>query len=76
MCTGIRDTSIRDTRIHDTDTRDTSGVMDIVAGTDIDTTGVVDDMFVDVLGGRRRDGHMAVTVAGAIIGSQASSRAT
>jgi hypothetical protein len=68
---------IRDTCIHGTDTRDMSGVMDIVAGTHTDTTGVVDDMFTGVLGGRRRDGLMAVTVAGATVtGSQASSRAT
>ena len=59
MCT-------RDSRI-----RDTPGGMDILAGTDTETTGVADDMFdhTGVHRGRRGDGHMAAGMAGGATGA-------
>lgn len=61
---------IRDICIRDTDTPDTPGAMDIAAGTDIDTTGVADDMFDHTrVGGRRGDGHMAAGTVGTPTGT-------
>ena len=58
-CTGIRGIGV-------TCTRDTSGAVDITAGTDMDTTGVADDMLdpTRVQGGRRGDGHTRAGTAG------------
>jgi hypothetical protein len=51
--------------------RDTSGGMDILAGTDTETTGVADDMFdhTGVQGGRRGEGHMAAGTVGGATGA-------
>lgn len=64
MC--IRDTYTRDTCTRDTRIRGTSGGVDILAGTDNDTTGVADDMFDHTGGqrGRRGDGHTAAGMVG------------
>ena len=69
MCTPAtctRDTCTRATRI-----RDTSGGMHILAGTDIDPTGVVDDMLdpTGVRRGRRAEDHMAAGMVGGATGA-------
>jgi hypothetical protein len=63
MCT--QGTCTRDTRI-----RDTSGGMDILTGTDRETTGVADDMsdHTGVQRGRRGDGRTAAGMVGAATG--------
>ena len=71
MCTRIRDIGIRAMGTHDTCTRGTPGMMDIVAGTDTETTGRADDMFgrMGVRRGRRGDGHMAAGIGGEATGT-------
>ena len=58
-------------RTRDTCTRGTPGMMDIVAGTDTETTGLADDMFgrMGVRHGRRVDGRMAAGMGGRATGT-------